>query len=113
MVVPFGSTMETLAIRYQGCATTFSSCNSDAVSCAIERAVANFEMLAKQAEAGAVDWRRNNGVGLFVDRFLKIATLNTRPLAIKPRAPSMCDAVMDKVLNRLVFGRAGPVRRHK
>ena len=113
MVVPPGSTMERLAITYQGCATTFSSWECHAVTRAIERAVANFEMLAKQAEAGAVDWRRNNGVGLFVDRFLKIATLNTRPLAIKPRAPSMCDAVMDKVLNRLVFGRAGPVRRHK
>jgi hypothetical protein len=52
----------------------------DPVSCAIERAVANFEILAKQAEAGAVEWRLNNGVGLFVDRFLKIATFNKRPL---------------------------------
>jgi hypothetical protein len=104
--------MERLAITYQGRATTFSTWDSHAVTRAIERAVASFEILAKQAEAGAVDWRRNNGVGLFVDRLLKIATFNTRPLAIKPRAPSMCDAVMDKVLNRLVFGRAGPVRRH-
>jgi hypothetical protein len=70
---------------------------------AIERAVANFEILAKQAEAGAVEWRLNNGVGLFVDRFLKIATFNERPLAIKPGARSMRDAVMDKALNRLVF----------
>ena len=76
-------------MRYQGCATTFSSWDTHAVTCAIERAVANFEILAKQAEAGAVDWRRNNGVGLFVDRFLKIATFNKRPLAIKPRARSM------------------------
>jgi hypothetical protein len=104
--------MERLAITYQGRATTFSTWDSRAVTRAIERAVANFEILAKQAEAGAVDWRRNNGVGLFVDRFLKIATFNTRPPAIKPREPSMCDSVMDKVLNRLVFGRAGPVRRH-
>jgi hypothetical protein len=44
---------------------------------------------------------------LFVDRFLKIATFNRHPLAIKPRARSMCDAVMNKVLNRLVYGRAG------
>jgi glycosyltransferase involved in cell wall biosynthesis len=113
MVVPPGSTMETLAITYQGCATTFSTWDSHAVTCAIERAVANFEILAKQAEAGAVEWRHNNGVGLFVDRFLKIATFNRRSLAIKPRARSMCDAVMNKVLNRLVFGRAGPVRRQR
>lgn len=72
--------------------------------------MANFEILAKQAEAGAIEWRRNNGVGLFVDRFLKIATLNGRPLAIEARARSMWDAVMDKVLNRLVFERARPVR---
>jgi hypothetical protein len=84
MVVPSGSTMETLAITYQGCATTFSTWDSYAVTCAIERAVANFEILAKQAEAGAVEWRRNNGVGLFADRFLKIAAFNGRPLAIKP-----------------------------
>ena len=59
--------------------------------------------LPKQAEAGAVEWRLNNGVGLFVDRFLKIATFNKRPFAIKPGERSMRDAVMDKVLNRLVF----------
>ncbi len=110
MVVPSGSTMEMLAITYQGCATTFSGWASHAVTCAIERAVANFEILAKQAETGAVKWRLNNGVGLFVDRFLKIATFIRRPLAVKPRERSMRDAVMDKVLNRLVFGRAGRVR---
>jgi hypothetical protein len=49
--------MERLAITYQGCATTFSTWDSHAVTRAIERAVANFEILAKQAEAGAVDWR--------------------------------------------------------
>ena len=45
-------------MRYQGCATTFSSWDTHAVTCAIERAVANFEILGKQAEAGAVEWQR-------------------------------------------------------
>jgi len=80
MVVLLAVPWRTLAMRYQGCATTFSSWDTHAVTCAIERAVANFEILAKQAEAGAVEWRLNNGVGLFVDRFLKVATFNKRPL---------------------------------
>jgi len=112
MVVPSGSTMETLAIRYQGCATTFSTWDSHAVTCGIERAVANFEILAKQAEAGAVEWRLSNGVALFVDRVLNVAVFNKGPLVIKPSERSIYDAVMDRVLTRLVFGRRGPVRRH-
>jgi len=111
MVVPSGSTMETLAIRYQGCATTFSTWDSHAVTCGIERAVANFEILAKQAEAGAVKWRLSNGVALFVDRVLNIAAFNKGSLVIKPSERSIYDAVMDRVLTRLVFGRRGPVRR--
>jgi hypothetical protein len=111
IVVPPGSSMETLANTYQGGATAFSTWDADAVTSAIERAVANFEVLAKQSEAGAIEWRHNNGVRLFMDRFLEIATFEGRPPPAKPHARSARDALMEKVLNRLVFGRAGPVSR--
>jgi hypothetical protein len=114
MVVPSGSTMETLAIRYQGCATTFPTWDFRAVALAIERAAANFEILAKQAEAGAGEWRLNNGVALVVDRVLNnIATFKKRPFATEPSERSISDAVIDRVLTRLVFGRRGPMRRQR
>ena len=82
---------------------------------AIERAAANFEILAKQAEAGAGEWRLNNGVALFVDGVLfnNIATFKKRPFATEPSERSISDAVIDRVLTRLVFGRRGPVRRQR
>jgi glycosyltransferase involved in cell wall biosynthesis len=71
MVVPRGTTMETLAVHYQGVATTFSHWGAKEVADAIEKAVFEFDILAKKAEAGALVWRRKNGVELFVDRMLE------------------------------------------
>jgi hypothetical protein len=99
MVVPSGTTMETLAVGYQGCATSFSSWEADEVTDAIERAVTNFEVLARQAEAGASVWRRNNGVGLFVDRLLE--TYTHRLSDAKRPKQSSGKALVDKVKGRI------------
>jgi glycosyltransferase involved in cell wall biosynthesis len=101
MVVPSGTTMETLAVGYQGCAISFSSWGAEEVTDAIERAVTNFEVLARQAEAGASVWRRNNGVGLFVDRLLEIMTYTHRFSDAKcPKQPSG-KGLVDKLLARI------------
>jgi len=95
-------------MTYQGCATTFSTWDTHAVTCAIERAVANFEILAKQAEAGAIEWQRRRIVCRSIpqDRnFQQASACYQATCAVHG------DAVMDKALNRLVFGGASPVRR--
>jgi hypothetical protein len=105
MVVPSGTTMETLAVNYQGSATSFSGWEAAEVTNAIERAVTNFEVLASQAEAGALVWRCHNGVELFVDRLLEIATRNN-PLvdAQRPKQSSgktLVSRVLDNLVSRL------------
>jgi hypothetical protein len=102
MVVPPGTTMETLAVSYQGRATTFSGWGAEEVTDAIEGAVTDFEILARQAEAGALEWRRNNGVGLFVDRLLEIATFNNNSCGPKRRQQSFGNALQGAVLDGLI-----------
>jgi hypothetical protein len=107
MVVPPDTTMETLAASYQGCATTFSRWGADEITDAIERAVEDFEALANRAEAGALVWRRNNGVELFVDRLPKVPTLNSHfSQPIKP-LQSLRNALAGRIFDGLVsrFGR--------
>ena len=102
MVVPSGTTMEALAVQYQGCASAFSNWTAEAVTNAIEQAVANFDVLAKQAEAGALEWRRSNGVGQFVDSLLEIVPHNGRPPAVKPARRTIRDVMMDWVLDSIL-----------
>jgi hypothetical protein len=101
MVVPAGTTMETLAVSYQGCSTSFFNWRPEEVTDAIERAIANFDVLARQAEAGASMWRRSNGVELFVDRLLEIMT-HTHPFSDAKRPKqSLGKGLVDKVLARI------------
>jgi glycosyltransferase involved in cell wall biosynthesis len=106
MVVPLGTTMETLAVSYQGCATTFSRWVAKDVANAIERAVTEFEALARQALAGALVWRRDNGVELFVDRLLEMSTCNNSTSAMRPLDSSPFNAliigrIFDVLISRL------------
>jgi hypothetical protein len=71
LVVPAGTTMETLAASYQGGGTTFAGWEADSICDAIEAAVADFENLGRRAFDGASEWRRANGVGCFVDRLME------------------------------------------
>jgi hypothetical protein len=73
MVVPAATTMEALAIEYQGQATAFGAWNANAVCGAILRAIASFEKLSAQASAGAAAWEKRNGAARFVDRLLEFA----------------------------------------
>jgi hypothetical protein len=102
MVVPPGTTMETLAAKYQGCAMAFSKWDADDVAAAIERAVMNFDALARQAEAGALTWRRNNGVGLFVDRLLAAASFDSRLSQSMRPSWSLREMLADRILDGLV-----------
>jgi glycosyltransferase involved in cell wall biosynthesis len=102
MVVPFGTTMETLAMNYQGCATTFSHWRTKDVTDAIERAVLGFENLAREAEAGALVWRRKNGAEVFVDRLLELGIADSRLPDTKYPDQTTCNFLVGKVLDRLV-----------
>jgi len=83
MVVPRGTTMESLASQYQGRATAFEAWEADAVCEAILRAVDRFEHLSALAFAGAAAWEERNGAERFADRLLAFAAHSAAPL---PRA---------------------------
>jgi hypothetical protein len=59
-------------------------------------------VLAKDAEAGAWRWRRENGVQLFVDKLLSIASLGNPGTVVKPAPQSVGNVVVSKILDRLV-----------
>jgi glycosyltransferase involved in cell wall biosynthesis len=99
MVVPPGTTMETLAVTYQGCAMTFARWGATEIADAIERALGEFEPLAREAETGALVWRRNNGVELFVDRLLETAD---HRLHAKRQNRSSFDVLARRVLDGLL-----------
>jgi hypothetical protein len=80
MVVPSGTTMESLAKEYQGRAAVFDSWTAGAVCAAIQRAIASFDELAAAAHAGAGSWQERNGAARFADRLLAFATDPATPL---------------------------------
>jgi len=102
MVVPSGTTMETLAVSCQGGATSFANWRAAEITDAIERAVAGFETLAEKAESGAWEWRRNNGAKLFVDELLATARLNDTAGSTGPRRESVRDVLLGRILDGLV-----------
>jgi hypothetical protein len=51
----------------------FARWGATEIADAVERALREFKSLARKAEAGALVWRRNNGVEFFVDRLLETA----------------------------------------
>jgi len=103
MVVPRGTTMETLAANYQGGAITFSHWGAKDIADAIEKAVLRFEILAAKAESGASVWRRNNGVELFVDRLLGLTGSDNRLSCPKGPDQSSYGVMVGKILDRLVL----------
>lgn len=107
MVVPAGTTMEQLAIRYQGGSVSFANWSAQEVGRAIEAAIADFDVLAERARTGAEEWLSVNGAGHFVDQLMAI---DARSMAAFPRRRgSRCSSAYDqcvgRVLDRLVLGR--------
>ncbi len=82
LVVPAGTTMEALAIEYQGGATSFDAWDAGAVCRAILRAAASFERLSALALSGAAAWQKRNGVRQFADRLLEFAANPASPLPV-------------------------------
>jgi hypothetical protein len=72
MVVPAGTTMESLAETWQSRAVTFSAWEPKSIADAIEAGVSSFEDLAPLAAAGAADWQRVNGVQCFVETLFQV-----------------------------------------
>jgi hypothetical protein len=102
MVVPRGTTMATLAANYQGSATTFSHWGVKEIADAIEKAVFGFEILATKAEAGALAWRRNNGVELFVDQLRELGACDNHFSGAKCLDQSPYNLMLGRILDGLV-----------
>lgn len=105
MVVPGGTTMESLALEYQGRATSFGAWESDAVCRAILRAVAAFEHLSELAFSGATVWARRNGAKPFADRLMDFATGPAMDLPFSSLPVRPVSAVERAALNVLLTTR--------
>ena len=92
MVVPAGTTMESLART-----VTFGEWDASSVAGAVERAVAEFDELAPSAVESADRWRQANGAGRFVDRLLEFLPIETRRPGTLPESGSdrLANAVLD------------------
>ncbi len=75
IVVPAGTTMETLSQSCRSGAVTFAEWNATAVVNAIQQAVADFENRADLARSGAESWRQANGAERFAERLLELVPL--------------------------------------
>jgi hypothetical protein len=89
MVVPAGTTMETLAKVYQGRASTFVRWESASIVDSIATAVSDFEDLSRLASAGAAKWRRENGAKQFVDRLAALVPFEQPVSPAYQQAPSI------------------------
>ncbi len=70
IVSPRGTTMKTLAERYQDNALAIADWTSEAIADAICEAVRNFPALAQSAFEGAGRWAAENGASAFASRLL-------------------------------------------
>lgn len=84
LVVPAGTTMETLTRTYQTGATIFAEWNPTEIANAIERAVYDFENLAQRSVSGAGRWNLANGAQPFVDRLLELRPIEVRNRMKRP-----------------------------
>jgi glycosyltransferase involved in cell wall biosynthesis len=84
LVVPAGTTMETLTRTYKTGATTFAESNPTEIANAIEQAVNDFENLAQRSVSGAVRWNLANGAQAFVDRLLELRPIEHRNRMKRP-----------------------------
>lgn len=105
MVVPCGTTMESLALEYQGGATSFEQWEPEAVCQGIRQAVASFETLSDLAHSGAAAWARRNGVKPFVDRLLAFGNDATTPLPQFADPPARTSILEKASLNSLLAAR--------
>lgn len=105
MVVPDGTTMESLAIEYQGRATTFDSWQADAVCQAVLRAVASFESLSALAFSGAGVWEKRNGAKRFADRLLGFAANPAVPVPLFSHSVLPGSRLQKGVLEALLLAR--------
>ncbi len=105
MVVPRGATMESLAIEYQGRATSFDSWDADAVCQAALRALASFDNLSALAFSGAGAWEKRNGARRFADRLLEFAANTAVPLPHFSHSVPPVSRLEKLVLDALLLGR--------
>jgi hypothetical protein len=105
MVVPGGTTMESLAIEYQGGATTFYAWRADTVCQAILRAMASFENLSERAFVGAGVWEKRNGAKPFADRLLEFSADSVEPFLISKPSDHPVSRVERAFLNSLLGAR--------
>lgn len=108
MIVPAGTTMESLATEYQGRPSAFGEWKARAVCQAILGAVSGFEHLSASAFSGAGAWEQRNGARRFADRLLEFAA---NPAARSPSRSARPVSSFDKgVVQALRMARGGAER---
>lgn len=87
MVCPDGTTMKTLAERYQDNSIGISDWTVEASVEAIFKALDNFPRLARSAYEGTEIWARENGVSVFVSSLLDFANTQKPAQPTRPALP--------------------------
>lgn len=110
LVVPSGTTIEQLALEYQGSTDSFEAWDANSIGAAIERAVRDFDDLAAQAHAGAEAWNRSNGAEAFVDRLLDFAAPALEATEEKTTVPPGVSRLGVRALDAMLAVRAAGKR---
>jgi len=110
MIVPAGTTMETLVNTHQSGGTVFAGWEATPVSDAIEAAVSNYEDIARRALAGASEWRHANGASRFVDRLLETMPTGSQSVAMEHERHSAKNNVMSFIFDGLFAAAATGVK---
>jgi len=110
IVVPSGTTMETLVNTYQPGAVVFNRWTAEEVADAVEQSVQKFEQIASLAITGASEWRHANGASCFVDRLLEVLDARPEPISAKCGQYSTRDALVGSIYD-LLFWLANTTRR--
>ena len=101
MVVPAGTTMETLVNTYQSGGTVFAGWEANPVAGAIEAAAASFQDIARRALVGASEWRHANGAGRFVDCLLEAMPAGSQSIAMQRERHTAKNIVMSFIFDGL------------
>jgi hypothetical protein len=87
VIGPNGTTMKTLAERYQNNSMGITDWTVEATADAIVEAIQNFPRLSQSAYEGAVRGALENGASAFVSRLLEFAETQGPTQPTPPRAP--------------------------
>jgi hypothetical protein len=73
VVVPANTVLSRFVEAYGGAGLAFSDPDPVTIQATVQDAIGNFDILARRADAAALQWKRQNGPGPCVDAMLRLA----------------------------------------